>query len=73
MDSQGFRDLVGRVMIDPDFLDELVRDPAAALAAYALSDEERATVVQALGRVRQAPAADRARTAKAVLMKRWAM
>ncbi len=73
MDSQGFRDLVGRVMIDPDFLEELVRDPATTLADYALSDEERATVVQALGRVRQTPAADRARAAKAVLMKRWAM
>ncbi len=73
MDSLGFRDLVGRVMTDPDFLDELVRDPGATLADYVLSDDERAMVVKALGRVGQAPTAERARAAKAVLMKRWAM
>jgi hypothetical protein len=72
MVPQGFRDLVGRIMTDPDFLDELVRDPAAALAEYTLSVEERSTVLQAVGREGQAPA-DRARAVKAVMMKRWAM
>ena len=73
MESLGFRDLVGRIMTDPDFLDALVRDAGAALSSYSLSEEERAMVVQALGRVGQTPSGDRARAAKAVLMKRWAM
>ncbi len=47
--------------------------PAGFIMSYVLSDDERAMVVQALGRVGQAPTAERARAAKAVLMKRWAM
>ena len=42
--AQGLRELVGRVMIDPEFLAELQRAPEPLLAQYELSDAERATV-----------------------------
>ena len=73
MEPQGFRDLVGRIMIDPDFLHELVRDPGTALAEYTLSADERSTVLQAIGRAGEAPTPERLRAVKAVMMKRWAM
>jgi hypothetical protein len=73
MEAQGFRDLVGRIMTDPDFLADLVRDPTAVLAHYTLSAEERNMVLQAVGREGQAPTAERLRAVKAVMIKRWAM
>ena len=73
MEPQGFRDLVGRILIDPDFLHELVRDPGTALAKYTLSADERSTVLQAIGRAGEAPTPERLRAVKAVMMKRWAM
>jgi hypothetical protein len=73
METQGFRDLVGRIMIDPDFFDQLVRDPEVTMAAFTLSADERATVLQAVGRAGEAPTPERLRAVKAVMMKRWAM
>ena len=73
MEAQGFRDLIGRIMIDPDFLAELVRDPTVVLAEYTLSADERNTVLQAVGREGQVPTAERLRAVKAVMIKRWAM
>jgi hypothetical protein len=73
MEPQGFRDLVGRIMIDPDFFGELVRDPVATLAAFTLSVEEHSTVLRAVGRAGEAPTPERLRAVKAVMMKRWAM
>jgi hypothetical protein len=73
MAAQGFRDLVGRIMTDPDFLADLVRDPTTMLAEYTLSADERDMVLQAVGREGQAPTADRLRAVKTVMMKRWAM
>ena len=73
MDPQGFRDLVGRIMIDPDFLGDLLRDPATAMAEFTLSSDERDTVLQAVGRAGEAPTPERLRAVKAVMMKRWAM
>lgn len=73
MDPQGFRDLVGRIMIDPDFLGDLLRDPVATLAEFTLSADERDTVLQAVGRAGEAPTPERLRAVKAVMMKRWAM
>jgi len=73
MEAQGFRDLVGRAMTDPDFLAELVRDPIGVLADYALSADERNLVLQAVGREGQVPTAERLRAVKTVMMKRWAM
>jgi hypothetical protein len=73
MEPKGFRDLVGRIMIDQDFFHDLVRDPVATLAEFTLTAEERNTVLQAVGRAGEAPTPERLRAVKAVMMKRWAM
>jgi len=72
MGRPGIRDLVGRVMIDKSFLADLVRDPHAILADYELSAEERAAIMQAVGRTGSASDGERARALQIVLMKRWA-
>jgi hypothetical protein len=72
MERLGIRDLVGRAMIDKTFLADLVRDPSAILADYDLSAEERAAIMQAVGRTANASERDRQRTLQIVLMKRWA-
>ncbi len=72
MGQQGIRELVGRVMIDPDFLAELVRAPETVLAQYQLSHEERVAVLQALAKLGSTPAHQRARALKAALVKRLA-
>ena len=70
--AQGLRELVGRVMIDPEFLAELQRAPEPLLAQYELSDAERATVRQALGRLAQTPASERRRQFRNTLISRVA-
>jgi hypothetical protein len=72
MAGKAIQDLVGRVMIDRDFLAELVRDPDAALAGYELSAEERAVIVQAIGRGVHGSEQERAHSLQSVLLKRWA-
>jgi len=72
MEQRGIRELVGRVMIDPDFLDELVRAPETVLAGYRLSPEERETVLQAIHRLGRAPSGQQTRVFRAALVKRWA-
>ena len=72
MERLGIRDLVGRAMIDRDFLAELVRDPHGVLADFDLSVEERAAVIQAVGRTTTGSEKERARALQVVLMKRWA-
>ncbi len=72
MARAGIRDLVGRAMIDKEFIAELARDPGAVLAGYELSAEERAAIMQAVGRTASAPDRERARALQVVLMKRWA-
>ncbi len=66
------QDLVGRVMIDREFLERLVRDPDGVLAAYELSVDERQAVVQALGRVAHVSEEERAHVLESVMLKRWA-
>ena len=73
MARPGIRDLVGRAMIDKDFLADLVRDPALVLA------ELRSVVRGARGHHAgggQGPGGsterERARALQVVLMKRWA-
>jgi len=66
------RDLVGRAMIDKKFLADLVRDPHEVLADYDLSADERAAIMQAVGRTASASNHERARALRVVLMKRWA-
>ena len=72
MGRLGIRDLVGRAMIDKEFIGELVRDPDTVLADYELSVEERAAIMQAVGRTTSASDRERARALQVVLMKRWA-
>ena len=70
--AQGLRDLVGRVMIDPEFLAELQRAPEPVLAQYELSDTERATVRQALARLAKTPASERRHKFRSSLISRVA-
>ncbi len=72
MAGQGLRELVGRVMIDPDFLQTLIRDPGAVLADYQLSAEERASVLQAIAKLSVTPQSQQARAFQSALVKRWA-
>ena len=72
MAGQGLRELVGRVMIDPNFLQALVRDPQTVLADYELSAEERTLVLQAIVKLSLTPESQRARAFQTSLVKRWA-
>ena len=72
MERPGIRELVGRAMIDKEFLADLVRDPATMLADYELSAEERTAIMQAAGRTGTVSDQDRARALHNVMMKRWA-
>ena len=72
VERPGIRELVGRAMIDKAFLADLVRDPVKMLADYDLSAEERAAIMQAVGRTGTASDRDRARALHNVMMKRWA-
>jgi hypothetical protein len=70
--AQGLRDLVGRVMIDPEFLAELQRAPEPLLAQYELSASERAIVELALARLAQTPVSERRRHFRNTLISRVA-
>ena len=70
--AQGLRDLVGRVMIDQEFLAELQRAPEPLLAQYELTEAERATVELALARLAQTPVSERRRQFSNTLISRVA-
>ena len=70
--AQGLRELVGRVMIDPEFLVELQRAPEPLLAQYELTEAERTTVELALARLAQTPASERRRQFSNTLISRVA-
>lgn len=65
-------DLVGRVMIDPDFLEDLQRAPEPILAEYELSDDDRATVLSALARLGQSSGQQRVTAFRIALIRRVA-
>ncbi|MBI4246040.1 MAG: hypothetical protein HY614_02515 [Candidatus Rokubacteria bacterium] len=65
-------ELVGRAMIDPEFLAELQRAPETVLAGYELNDAERAAVLTALGRLGEAPAGQRGVALRNALLRRVA-
>lgn len=65
-------ELVGRLMIDPEFLAEIQRAPESVLGQYELSDEERAAVRQAVERLADTPPGRRANALRTVLLKRVA-
>ena len=61
MTGKAIQDLVGRVMIDRDFLADLVRDPDGVLAGY-----------EAVGRGDHGSEQERAHALELVMLKRWA-
>ena len=69
---QRLPELIGRAMIDPDFLADLQRAPDTVLAQYELSDDERRTVLGALARLAQSPARERAQAFRSALIRRVA-
>jgi hypothetical protein len=72
MTGKAIQDLVGRVMIDREFLAQLARDPDVILAGYELTAEERAVIMQALGRGAYVSEEERAHALQNVMLKRWA-
>jgi hypothetical protein len=65
-------ELVGRLMVDPEFVAEVQRTPDAILGQYDLTDEERTAVRQALDRLVDTPPNRRANALRTVLLKRVA-
>jgi len=72
MARPGIRELVGRAMVDRNFLAEMVKDPAVVLARYDLEAEERAAIMQAIAHTGTQSESERSRALQAALMKRWA-
>jgi hypothetical protein len=72
MAQQGMRDLVGRVMVDTEFLARLVGSPESTLADYALDDSERAIVMRALARLETTPVSERSRAFRSAMVRRLA-
>jgi hypothetical protein len=70
--GKGIQDLVGQVMIDKEFLADLVSDPARVLAGFELTADERAAIMHALGTTSQVTDRERARALQNVMLKRWA-
>jgi len=69
---QRLPDLVGRAMVDPDFLADLQRAPDAILAQYELSDDERGAIQAALVRLADTPVNQRAVLLRTTLLRRVA-
>ena len=70
--AQGLRELIGRAMIDPEFVAELQRSPDSILAQFLLTDDESTAVRQALLRLAQTPRHQRARELHSALIRRVA-
>jgi hypothetical protein len=69
---QRLPELIGRAMIDPDFLANLQKSPDVVLADYELSPDERSTVLGAIARLDKAPARERAQAFRSALIRRVA-
>lgn len=65
-------DLVGRAMVDPEFLARLQRAPESILAEYELSEEERAAIRTAVARLADTPLAQQAHALRTALLRRLA-
>jgi hypothetical protein len=70
--AQRLPELIGRAMIDPDFLADLQKSPDTVLSQYELSADERTTVLGALARLSKAPARERAQAFRTALIRRVA-
>lgn len=65
-------ELIGRLMVDPEFLAEIQRMPEPVLERYELTDDERGAIRQAIERLGDTPPARRAQALRTVLLKRVA-
>ena len=72
MARPGIRELVGRAMIDQDFLAEFRRAPEAVMAEYELNQEEREALRHAVAKLGSLPSHQHSRALQAVLVKRLA-
>jgi hypothetical protein len=72
MTGKTLQDLVGRVMLDREFLSRLAGDPDGILAGYDLTADERDVIVEALGRAAHVPEEERAYVLQTVMLRRWA-
>lgn len=70
--AQGLRDLIGRAMIDPEFVADLLRSPETVLAQFQLTDDERTAVSHAILHLAQTPPHQRAREFHSALIRRVA-
>jgi hypothetical protein len=70
--GKALQDLVGRVLIDREFLATLVRDPDGVLAGYELTADERAVVMHALGHGIHGSEEERVRAVQDAMLRRWA-
>jgi hypothetical protein len=70
--AQGLRELIGRAMIDPEFVVELQRSPDSVLAQFLLTDDERTAVRHALLHLAQTPRHQRATEFHSALIRRVA-
>ena len=70
--AQGLRDLIGRAMIDPEFVADLQRSPDSVLAQFQLSADETTAVRQALLHLAKTPPHKRARELHTALIRRVA-
>jgi hypothetical protein len=70
--AQRLPELIGRAMIDADFLADLQKSPDTVLSQYELSADERTTVLGALARLAKAPARERAQAFRTALIRRVA-
>jgi hypothetical protein len=69
---QRLPELIGRAMIDPDFLADLQKSPDVVLAQYELTADERSTVLGAIARLDKAPVRERAQVFRSALIRRVA-
>jgi hypothetical protein len=72
MSQQGMQSLVGRAMLDPDFLAELLRAPEVAMAEFDLDESERVVLRQAAAHLAATPPAERARAFQSAIVRRLA-
>jgi hypothetical protein len=68
----GLRELIGRAMVDEQFREELIENPAAVLVDFDLEAHEQAAIVKAATQSRDRPKREQARTFQTAMMKRWA-
>ncbi|MGH7312841.1 MAG: hypothetical protein ACREJV_06695 [Candidatus Rokuibacteriota bacterium] len=66
------RELVGRAMVDPDFVSELQQTPETVLARYELNDDEREAILAALFRLTRTPPWQREQALRSALLRRLA-